>query len=219
MLALKEHYGSAECTLDFKNGWQLLFSAILAAQCTDERVNKVTAVMYEEWPRLEDYAAASQEEIEEKVKSCGLYRNKAKNIKASAEDLLARFEGEVPREMDELLSLPGVGRKIANLMLGDYFGVPGVVVDTHCKRITRLLGLSKEENPAKIEKDIEKVLAPEHWIDWGHFLVRHGREICQARCRKCLICPLRERDLCKYAKTKAKTLAKLEEEGDLDACC
>lgn len=213
--ALRRTWPEAVCTLNFHTAWQLLVGAILAAQCTDERVNLVTSPMFREWPEPEDYARAAVSEIEEKIRSCGLFRNKAKNIKACAEALLERHGGVVPDKMEDLLALPGVGRKIANLMLGDAFGIPGIVVDTHCGRITRLLGLSASEQAARVEKDLSELLDPEDWIDWGHYLVRLGREVCLARCRRCGICPLRE--LCDYARTHQKELASLPAGGE-DAC-
>lgn len=214
---LREEWPDTDCTLDYDHAWQLLFSAILAAQCTDARVNIVTEKMYADWPRLQDYAEHSREDIEEYIKSCGLYRNKAKNIKACAEELLSRFNGEVPQTMEELLSLPGVGRKIANLMMGDAFGIPGVVVDTHCGRISKLMGMTRSDSPAVIERDLVKVLPEENWIDWGHFLVRLGREYCKARCRMCAACPVSGD--CLYAQGLGDKLEALRAEGALDACC
>lgn len=214
--ALRATWDEAVCTLDFRTPWQLLVGGILAAQCTDERVNKVTGPMFRDWPEVADYARADTGEIETRIKSCGLYRNKAKNIKGSAEVIIERFDGSVPNTMEELLTLPGVGRKIANLMLGDAFGIPGIVVDTHCGRITRLLGLSASKQPPRIEKDLEKLLPRKDWIDWGHYLVRLGREICQARCRQCLRCPLRE--FCDYSRKNQRALEALSG-GDEHACC
>lgn len=214
--ALRATWEEAVCTLDFRTPWQLLVGAILATQCTDERVNIITAPMFQDWPEAEDYASADKSEIEERIRSCGLYRNKAKNIKGSAEAILERHGGQVPKTMEELLALPGVGRKIANLILGDAYGIPGIVVDTHCGRITRLLGLSSSKDPARVEKDLANILPAEDWIDWGHYLVRLGREICQARCRKCLLCPLRE--YCHYAQKNRQSI-EAKAGGDPDACC
>ena len=209
---LRDRYPDAECTLDYTEPWQLLISAILAAQCTDERVNKITDTLYRDYPSLEAFAKASQDEIEYAVRSCGLYRNKAKAIRASAKEILERFDGQVPSDFDELLSLPGVGRKIANLVVSDGFGQPAVVVDTHCSRITRLIGFTQSKNPTVIEKDLRRVLPEDVWTSWGHLLVAHGREICRARCRRCLACPIS--DLCAYGKTVLDEHAHDEASGE-----
>ena len=216
LMVLKNNFPDADCTLVFCEDWRLLFSAILAAQCTDARVNMVTEKMYREWPNLSDYAEHSRQEIEERICSCGLYRNKAKNIQLSARMLLEEFDGKVPQSMEDLLRLPGVGRKIANLMRGDAFGLPGIVVDTHCQRITRLIGLSSGETPLKIEEDLEKLLPEEAWALWGHLLVTLGRTICKARCRCCAICPLQS--LCNYGQSVAAAIQSLREEEKALAC-
>lgn len=216
LTVLKETFPDAACTLEFREEWQLLFSAILAAQCTDARVNLVTEKMYHEWPELSDYAEHSREEIETRIRSCGLYRNKAKNIQAAARMLLQDFAGKVPQSMEDLLKLPGVGRKIANLMRGDAFGLPGIVVDTHCMRITRLMGLSSGSNPLKIERDLEKLLPEESWAAWGHLLVTLGRTICKARCRSCAICPLQS--ICTYGRSVEADIKALSKEEKALAC-
>lgn len=199
---LREYYPDAECTLNFEHTWQLVIAAILAAQCTDARVNIITAELFVTYPDLISFATAKQEEMEQAVKSCGLYRNKAKAIIACSRKLLDDHDGEVPSDMDSLLKLPGVGRKIANLVLGDSYGVPAVVVDTHCSRITRLLGLTKHKEPPKIELDLMKLLPPKWWISWGHLMVAHGRKICKARQPACEICPVAM--LCSFAKGEAE---------------
>ncbi|MDN5314427.1 MAG: endonuclease [Clostridiales bacterium] len=199
---LKKQYPDAECTLNFKYPWQLMIAAILAAQCTDARVNIITADLFEKYPDLTAFASASQAEMEEDIRSCGLFRNKAKAIIASSRMLLDRYDGEVPSDMSALLSLPGIGRKIANLIMGDSFGVPAVVVDTHCARVTKLLGLTSHSDPVRIERDLMAVLPKNIWTSWGHLMVAHGREICKARQPACEECPVKK--LCLYA-LEAKT--------------
>jgi len=187
---LKETYPDACCSLDFENAFQLLVATILSAQCTDERVNIVTKDLFQKYRTMEDFANATQEEMEEAVKSTGFYRNKARNIIAVAQVLMAKFQGKVPQTMDEMLTLPGVGRKTANLVLGDVYNVPGIVVDTHVKRISNKLGLTKNQDPEKIEYDLMKVIPKDNWTDWNHLLVFHGRAICKAKKPECMICPI-----------------------------
>lgn len=214
---LIEVQAEARCTLNFQTDWQLLFAAILASQCTDERVNIITERMFQEWPDLTFYLNASLSEVEEMVRTCGLYRMKAKSIKGSAEILLNEYEGKVPSEHKQLLALPGVGQKIANLLEGELFAKPALVVDTHCGRIARLLGLSKSKTPKGVEKDLTKLLPEKYWVTWGHHMVELGRTVCQARCRKCLICPVRE--YCAYAEKHADILEENALKGEQDACC
>lgn len=214
---LIEAQPDARCTLDYQEDWQLLFAAILAAQCTDERVNQVTAPMFERWPNLSDYAGLSQGELEEAIHSCGLYRNKAKAILASSRVLLENFEGKVPSDYQDLISLPGVGQKIANLLLGELFAQPAMVVDTHNGRIARLLGFSQSKDPRAVEKDLSKVVPEDYWIVWGHHMVELGRTYCKARCRMCLACPIAED--CAYAKKQQEKISELRREGDLNVCC
>lgn len=192
---LEEQYGEADCTLDDKDDpWRLLVAAILAAQCTDERVNKITPALWEAFPEMEDLARALPSEIEPYIRSCGLFRNKAKNIHLAAKHLLREHGGEIPQDMKGLLAIPGVGRKIANLLLGDAFGKQAVVVDTHCGRLARRIGFTKEENPAKVEKDLMKAVPETHWTAWGHLMVTHGREVCRAQSPDCPGCVLE--DIC-----------------------
>lgn len=205
---LKDIYGKQEMTLNFSNAWELLVGGILGAQTTDEQVNRVTAVLFEKYPNIEDIANLTLEEAIEEIKTIGLYRNKAKALIGSAKKILNEFDGKVPQDRDELMSLPGVGPKVANLVRGDFFKIPAIVVDTHCGRISRLLGLSKSKNPTVIEKDLVEILPEETWIDWGHFLVLHGRNYCKARCRNCLACPLNK--TCQYALSKEVQI-KIEE--------
>ena len=192
MQVIKEYltktYGDTPCTLDFENAFQLLVSACLAAQCTDARVNMVTPALFAKYPSVQAFAEANVRDVEELIHSTGFYRNKAKNIVACAQVLMEKFDGKVPDNMEDLLSLPGVGRKIANLILGDIFGKPCIVVDTHCKRITGLLGLTKHTDPAKIEAELRKIVEPEYGSQFCHQLVEHGRAICIARRPQCAEC-------------------------------
>ena len=180
----------AECSLRYDKDYELLFAVRLAAQCTDERVNMITPALYGRFPSLEAFAEAEQEEVEKYVHSCGFFRAKARDIILCAQMLLERFGGKVPGTMEELLSLPGVGRKTANLILGDIFNVPGsTVVDTHCIRLSNRMGLVDDlKDPVKIEMELRKVLPPEKSSDFCHRLVLHGRAVCTARkpmCEKC----------------------------------
>lgn len=190
---LEECYPLAECTLDYKKDYELLFSVRLAAQCTDARVNEITPALFARFPTLESFAEADVAEVEEYVHSCGFYRAKARDIVGSARMLTERFGGRVPDNMDELLMLPGVGRKTANLILGDLYRVPGsVVVDTHCIRISNRLGLVDDlKDPAKIEAELRWQLPPEKSSDFCHRLVLHGRAVCTARKPACSSCCLR----------------------------
>lgn len=188
---LEQEYPFAECSLRYGKDYELLFATRLAAQCTDERVNKITPGLYERFPTLESIAAANIEEIEEIIKSCGFYHSKARDIVLCANALLDRHDGRVPDTMEELVALPGVGRKTANLMLGDLFGKPAVVVDTHCIRLSNRMGLVDNlKEPVKIETELRELLPPDKSSDFCHRLVLHGRAICPARGPKCDICPI-----------------------------
>lgn len=188
---LMAYYGPPVCTLDYADDpWRLLVGAILAAQCTDARVNQVTPSLFEAFPTISDAAAASPELIEPYIKSCGLFRNKARGIYGSAAVILRDFGGAVPQTREELLTLPGVGRKIANLLIGDVFGGQAIVVDTHCGRISRLLGLTAASDPLRVERDLMQWVPESSWTDWGHLLVTHGRDICVARRPDCDRCPI-----------------------------
>ena len=189
--ALKQAYPEPKCALDYRKDYQLLISVRLAAQCTDARVNMITPALFERFPSVEAFAEADIAEVEEYVKSCGFYRHKARDIVLACKMLLEKFDGKVPATMEELLTIPGVGRKTANLILGDLYNVPGsVVVDTHCIRITNLLGLSKGKEPEKIETQLRKILPPEESNDFCHRLVLHGRAVCVARRPQCANCTL-----------------------------
>ena len=189
---LLEEYPLADCTLDWRKDYELLFSVRLAAQCTDERVNKITPALFERFPTLEAFAGADVEEVEKYVHSTGFYRAKARDIVNCAQMLIAKHGGKVPATMEELTALPGVGRKTANLILGDVYKVPGsTVVDTHCIRITNRLGIVDGlKDPVKIEMELRKVLPPEHSSDFCHCIVHHGRAVCDARkpdCGRCCV--------------------------------
>ena len=199
---LKKLYPDAVCSLDYRKDYELLFSVRLAAQCTDARVNLVTPALFERFPSLEAFAQATPEEVGEYVHSCGFWRAKAKDIVGSAQMLLSDFGGRVPDTMEDLLRWPGVGRKTANLILGDIYGKEGYVCDTHCIRITGRLGITDgSKDPLKVEQQLRKVIPPEESSDFCHRMVLHGRALCMARGPKCGECPMRE--LCDYGKETA----------------
>ena len=188
---LKQRYPDALCALNYKKDYELLFSVRLAAQCTDARVNMVTPALFAAYPTLESLAAADITDIEGYIHSCGFYRQKAKDIVLASQMLIRDYDSKVPNTMEELLKLPGVGRKTANLILGDIYAVPGsVVCDTHCIRICGRLGLSEGKEPEKVERQLRKVLPPEESSDFCHRIVWFGREVCTARNPKCGECPL-----------------------------
>ncbi|MGF1516486.1 MAG: endonuclease III [Nodosilinea sp.] len=199
LLRLKRLYPEAPCSLDFENPLQLMIATMLAAQCTDERVNLVTPALFADYPNVYAFAEADLENLERLVKSTGFYRNKAKNIRAACQRIITEYDGEVPPRMDDLVTLPGVARKTANVVLAHGFGINGgVTVDTHVKRITNLLGLTKFSDPVKIERDLMKLLPQPDWENWSIRLVYHGRAVCNARNPKCGMCDLA--DLCPSAK-------------------
>lgn len=185
---LDEHYGPVKCYLNHDTPWQLLIATMLSAQCTDDRVNIVTKDLFQKYTSIEDFANATQEELEKDIHSTGFYRNKAKNIIACCQKLLTEHEGEVPSDIDALTSLAGVGRKTANVVRGNIFGIPSVVVDTHVKRVSLLLGLTKNQDPVKIEFDLMKVLPKDHWISYNTQIIAHGRKVCIARRPQCQNC-------------------------------
>lgn len=184
-------YPEAECSLDYSDPLQLMISTQLAAQCTDARVNMVTPALFNKYRNVYDFASADVLELEQEIKSTGFYHNKAKNIINACRMIISDFGGIVPSNMDDLLKLPGVGRKTANLVLGDSFGIPGVVVDTHAKRLSNRIGLSANEDPEKIEYDLMKILPRESWGKFCHQLVYHGRAVCNARKPVCGSCKIR----------------------------
>jgi endonuclease-3 len=189
--ALRRTYPRAECALIHDSAFQLLAATILSAQCTDERVNRVTPHLFRAFPTPAALARASQAEVEGIIQSCGFFRSKATNLRGMAERLQDKYGGEVPQSLDELVTLPGVGRKTANVVLGTCFGIAsGVVVDTHVQRITRLLGLTRAKTAEAIEQELMQLLPQREWVNFSHRLIHHGRKICIARRPRCLECPL-----------------------------
>ncbi|MGN1310675.1 MAG: endonuclease III [Clostridia bacterium] len=190
---LKATYPDATCSLDFKTPFELGIAVMLSAQCTDERVNKITPILFEKYKKPEDYMKASLEEIEEIIKPCGFYKNKAKNVLGYAKMIVEKYNGKMPEKMEELIELPGIGRKSANVIMLEAFNNPqGIAVDTHAKRITNRIGISKEKEPLKVEQDLIKIIPKEYFKDVNHLLVWHGRKTCDARKPKCEICPVKE---------------------------
>lgn len=193
---LYTRYPDVRCTLDRKNAFELLIATILAAQCTDARVNIVTKTLFKKYRAPQDYLDAPLAVLEQDIHSTGFYRMKAKNIQGLCGMLMDEYGGKVPDTMDALLRLPGVGRKTANVVLGDCFGVQGVVVDTHCTRLARRMGFTENTDPKKIEQDLMKVWPVERWSLFSHLMVFHGRDVCAARKPRCGECPIA--DLCPY---------------------
>lgn len=187
---LERTYTDAAIALHYETPFQLLIATILSAQCTDERVNKVTPGLFEKYPAPQDFVNAPTEELEQAIYSTGFYRNKAKSIRGACTAIVEQHSGEVPQTLEALVKLPGVGRKTANVLLGHCFGVPGIVVDTHVKRISNLLKLVTSENPEIIEKQLEEVIPTEKWVRFSHLLAEHGRAVCIARRPKCSECPI-----------------------------
>ena len=189
--ALDQLFPQAQCALQHENAFQLLVATILSAQCTDERVNKVTPGLFQKFSTPQDFAALAQPVLEAEIRSTGFFRNKAKNLIGMAKKLVTDFGGQVPRTMEEMLTLPGVARKTANVVLGTAYGIPtGVVVDTHVFRIAHRLKLSNQKTPEKVEQDLLKLVPPERWISFGHQMIWFGRKVCQARKPLCADCPL-----------------------------
>ena len=186
------HYGPTKCYLDHETVWQLLIATMLSAQCTDARVNQVTPELFRKYPSVQAFAEADLAELEQDIRSTGFYHNKAKNIIACCQKLMSEYGGEVPSDLDALTGLAGVGRKTANVVRGNWYGIPSVVVDTHVKRISNLLGLTKNQDPVKIEFDLMRIVPKERWIDINTQLIAHGRKICIARrpkCEQCFLLP------------------------------
>lgn len=184
-------YPGATCALNHRNAFELLVATILSAQCTDERVNKVTPTLFARYPTPADMAAADLNELEEIIRSTGFYRNKAKNIQAAARRIVEVYSGDVPTQMADLLTLAGVARKTANVVLGTAYGIAdGVVVDTHVRRLSNRLGLTTEDDPEKIERDLMALLPSTEWIAFSHMLILHGRQVCDARKPRCALCTL-----------------------------
>ena len=197
---LKETYPDATCSLDFKTPFQIVVAVMLSAQCTDERVNKTTPALFDRCKTIQDFADIDINELEQIIHPCGFYKNKAKNIKLCAKQVLENFNGIVPQNMDDLLTLAGVGRKSANVILLEAFGIAnGIAVDTHAKRISNRIGLSSQSEPEKIEQDLLKIFPKEYLKDINHLFVWHGRKTCDSRKPKCDACNVK--DYCKYYKT------------------
>lgn len=194
---LKKQYPDSRCSLIFQQPHELLISTILSAQCTDKRVNQVTPGLFRKYPTPRAFADADIDELKNDIRSTGFYNNKAKAIKASLSDIVEKYDGNIPNSLDKLIKLNGVGRKTANVVLGDAFGTPGMVVDTHVKRISNLLGLTKNTDPVKIEQDLMRLFPSEQWTLLGHLMIDHGRAICIARRPKCGQCILN--DICPSA--------------------
>lgn len=200
LAGLDRMYPNVTCALHHSNPWELLVATILSAQCTDVRVNMVTPGLFRKYPTIHDFAAVSQDELAQDIRSTGFFNNKAKNVIGAAKKVLSDFGGQIPRDIDQLLTVPGAARKTANVVLGTAFGIAsGVVVDTHVQRISQRLDLTKESDPVKIERDLMKILPQDRWISFSHQIIHHGRGPCVARNPKCADC--RIRDLC-YAPDK-----------------
>ena len=187
---LRSAYPGVKTALGHRNPLELLIATILSAQCTDERVNQVTQTLFEKLRTAKDFAEVPLAELEEMIRPTGFYRNKAKSIKGCCQALLERHDGKVPDNMEALVKLPGIGRKTANVILGSAFGIPGIVVDTHVKRLSQRIGLTKESDPVKIEFDLMALLPRKDWIDFSHQMIWHGRALCKARKPNCPACPL-----------------------------
>lgn len=193
---LKNYYPDATCSLDFETPFQILVAVVLSAQCTDERVNKTTPYIFSKYPTVYDFNNMDLSTLEDLIHPCGFYKNKAKNLKAAAKTIIEKYNGKVPDNMDELITIPGVGRKSANVIMLEAFHNPqGIAVDTHAKRISNRIGFSKESDPLKVEQDLLKIIPKEYYYDVNHLLVWHGRKICSARNPKCDSCPIS--NLCK----------------------
>jgi len=195
---LEKTYPDAACSLEYSDPFQLLVATQLAAQCTDARVNIVTKDLFVKYPDVYAFANADISELEQDIRSTGFFRNKARNLINASKLIISDYNGKVPSNMDDLLKLPGVGRKTANLILGDSFGIPGVVIDTHAGRLAKRIGLTKHDDPEKVEFDIMKLLPKERWIGFGHLMVFHGRAVCVARKPRCHECQILQ--LCDYGR-------------------
>lgn len=196
---LRRTYPDVKTALRHKNPVQLLVATILSAQCTDEQVNRVTPTLFKKLPTAKDFAEVSLSDLEGMIRSTGFYRNKAKSIKACCTALVERHGGKVPDNIEDLVKLPGIGRKTANVILGSAFGIPGIVIDTHVKRVSQRIGLTRESDPVKIEFDLMALIPKKDWIAFSHQMIWHGRALCQARKPKCPECPLL--DLCDYGRS------------------
>lgn len=204
---LRKVYPDIRCALNFSTPWELLVATVLSAQCTDKLVNQVTPVLFKRYPSIRSFASADSGEVEKTVRSTGFYRNKTKNILGAAKAVLERFDGKVPARMEDLITIPGVGRKTANVILGNAFAIPGIAVDTHMIRINRLLGVTNHTDPVKIEFDLMKLVPQQDWTLYSHLIIHHGRVRCFARRPDCVYCEIW--DLCPSAgKPKAQKSGK-----------
>jgi endonuclease-3 len=199
---LSKEFPDSRIALNFSNPLELLIATILSAQCTDVKVNQVTPELFKKYRSAGDYAKSSLSELEEEIRPTGFYRNKAKAIQKCCQELLSRFGGEVPKTLEELVTLPGVGRKTANVLLGNAFGLPGIAVDTHVQRVSQRIGLTKNHDPVKIEFDLMKIIPKEEWTHFSNLLIWHGRKTCVAKKPLCETCPIRK--WCDYG-SKIKT--------------
>ena len=190
MTILRKAYPDAKCALDFSTPLELLVATILSAQCTDAMVNKVTPALFKRYQSAKEYSEANPEELQKLIHSTGFYKNKAKTILGMARELVERFGGEVPSRQEDLVTLPGVGRKTANVVLGNHFGIPGLTVDTHMTRLNQLLRFSKSKDPVKIEFDLMKIIPQEEWTNYSHWIIYHGRKRCVARRPDCANCEI-----------------------------
>ncbi len=193
---LEEHYGPTKCYLTHESAWQLLIATILSAQCTDDRVNMVTPGLFAKYPDIKSFAEVDLAELEQDIRSTGFYHNKAKNIIGCCQMLLSEYGGEVPKDIDKLTKLPGVGRKTANVVRGNIYGIPSVVVDTHVRRVSNMLGFTNSQDPVKIEFELMELLPEKNWIAYNTQIIAHGRKVCIARRPKCSSCFLA--DLCDH---------------------
>lgn len=187
---LSREYAGAKCALNFRTPYELLIATILSAQCTDERVNLVTEELYKEYNTPEKLAELTEEQLGQKIRSCGFYNNKSKNILAATKEILTKHKGEVPQTFEDLVALPGVGRKTANVVMSNAFGVPAIAVDTHVFRVSNRLGIAKGKTPDEVEQGLMKAIPKEMWSDAHHFIIWHGRKVCNARKPKCEGCSL-----------------------------
>lgn len=188
--ALRKAYPDVECALHHDNPFQLAVSTILSAQCTDKRVNMVTPALFKKYPTPKHFAKVPVQDIEKMIHSTGFYKNKSKSIKGLCQKLIAEHNGQIPKTLEELVKLPGIGRKTANVILGVAYGVPGIVVDTHVTRLTKRIGFTKQKDPVKIEFEMMDLIPKRDWTDFGLLLIAHGRAICEARKPKCEVCPI-----------------------------
>jgi endonuclease-3 len=203
---LTEEIPDARIALRFSNPLELLIATILSAQCTDVKVNQVTVDLFKKYHSAKEYAEANLEKLEEEIRPTGFYRNKARSVQKCCQELMKRFGGEVPKTLEELITLPGVGRKTANVILGNVFGIPGIVVDTHVQRVSQRIGLTKNDDPVKIEFDLMKIVPKEEWTHFSNLLIWHGRRTCTARKPLCEQCPIRK--WCDYGSKLLKTQGK-----------